>query len=134
LRAIAEITQAGGFLGSVSLEPTAPCSIFYKNLVDYIFQNQGFRSVLAGTIKSAIQGWFGFDNVPPELQTRVTPGELFISPLMAMLWGFNVEHVANRSLISKWICNCETVQDCHTALNRNRNALGSNRRSLEFVP
>jgi hypothetical protein len=134
LKAIAELTQTGGFLGSISLEPTAPCSVFYTSMVNHIFSSQGFRSVLAGTIKSAIQGWFGFDCVPPDMATRVKPGELFFSPLMAMLWAFNVDHVAQRSLISKWIKNCETVQECHDAFNIQRVMLGNKRRSLEFVP
>lgn len=65
LRAIAELTHLGGFLGSVSLEPSGPCFRFYRDCLEHIYRAQGFRSVLAGTIASAIQGWFGRDVVPP---------------------------------------------------------------------
>ena len=59
LRAIAELTKAGGFLGAVSLEPTGVGSLFYRDCLAYIYQRQGFRSVLAGTINAAVEGWFG---------------------------------------------------------------------------
>jgi hypothetical protein len=115
LRAVAELTRAGGFLGAVALEPEAPGSRFYRDCLEHIYQRQGFRSVLAGTIASAIEGWFGRDEVPPVLQRRVRPGQLFLWPLMAMLWGFDVEAVARRSLIAGWVRECRTVRECYGA-------------------
>ena len=109
LRAIAELTRMGGFLGSLSLEPQAPGSCFYRDCLEHIFHRQGFRSVLAGTIASAVDGWFGRNEVPPVLQQRVRPGQLFLWPLMAMLWAFDVETVARRSLIATWIRECRSV-------------------------
>lgn len=58
---------------------------FYRDCGEHIYERQGFRSVLASTIASAIQGWFGRDAVPTVLEQRVRPGELFFSPLMAVL-------------------------------------------------
>ena len=52
LRAIAELTRMGGFLGSLSLEPHAPGSCFFRDCLEHIFHRQGFRSVLAGAISS----------------------------------------------------------------------------------
>lgn len=134
LRAVAELTQAGGFLGAVSLEPTAPGSVFYRGCLEHIYERQGFRSVLAGTIDSAIQGWFGRDSVPSILERRVRPGELFFWPLMAVLWGFDVEAVAQRSLIGKWIRDCRSVQDCYAQLHSGRRALGAKLRGVENLP
>src|SRR5262249_22772917 len=111
LRAIAELTRMGGYLGSVGLEPTAPGSIFYRDCLEHMYERQGFRSVLAGTIASAVEGWFGRDEVPPMLKHRVQPGQLFLWPVMAMLWGFDVNTVARRSLITTWIRKCRTVAD-----------------------
>lgn len=134
LRAVAELTRAGGFLGAVSLEPTAAGSVFYRDCLDHIYQRQKFRSVLAGTIDSAIQGWFGRDEVPPVLDQRVRPGELFFWPLMAVLWGFEVDAVARRSLIGGWISDCRTVPECYIELHRGRGALGSKLRGVENIP
>lgn len=134
LRAVAELTRAGGFLGAVSLEPSAPGSVFYRGCLEHIYQRQGFRSVLAGTIDSAVQGWFGRDSVPPLLQQRVQPGELFFWPLMAILWGFDVEVVARRSLIGTWIRDCHSVPECYAQLFKGRSALGAKIRGVENFP
>jgi len=134
LRAVADLTRAGGFLGAVSLEPSAAGSCFYRDCLEHIYQRQGFRSVLAGTIASAIQGWFGRDAVPPVLEQRVRPGELFFWPLMAVLWGFDVETVATRSLIAGWIRECRTVPECYAALYKGRGSLGAGLRGVEDFP
>jgi hypothetical protein len=134
LRAIAEITKLGGFLGAVSLEPTSLGSRFYSDCLEHIYHRQGFRSVLAGTIVSAIQGCFGRDEVPIRLRDRVQPGQLYLWPLMAMLWGFDVDTVAQRSLIAKWIRHCESVQECKTMLQAGRLALGRSIRGVENIP
>jgi hypothetical protein len=134
LRAIAELTRMGGFLGSVGLEPTAAGSVFYRDCLEHIDERQGFRSVLAGTIASAVEGWFGRDEVPPVLQQRVRPGQLFLWPLMAMLWGFDVNTVARRSLIANWIRECRTVADCYAALSQGRSDLGEQLRDVENLP
>ena len=134
LRAVAELTRAGGFLGAVSLEPSAPGSVFYRGCLEHIYERQRFRSVLAGTIDSAIQGWFGRDAVPPALEQRVQPGELFFWPLMAVLWGFDIEAVAKRSLIGSWIRDCRSVPQCHAKFYQGRSALGARLRSIENLP
>lgn len=134
LRAVFELTQAGGFLGAVSLEPSAIGSMFYRGCLEHIDQRQRFRSVLAGTIDSAIQGWFGQEDVPPVLEQRVQPGELFLWPLMAVLWGFDVEAVARRSLIGSWIRDCRSVLECYAELHSGRSALGTKLRDVENLP
>jgi len=134
LRAIAELTQLGGFLGSVSLEPSNPGYRFYRGCLEHIYRSQGFRSVLSGTIASAIEGWFGRDAVPPLIQGRVSEGELFLWPLMAILWGFDVNCVAKRSLIAKWIGECQSVRECTDALLAGRDKLGAGIRDVENFP
>jgi hypothetical protein len=134
LRAIAELTRMGGFLGSLSLEPQAPGSCFYRDCLEHIYNRQGFRSILAGTIASALDGWFGRDEVPSVLQEKVQPGQLFLWPLMAILWGFDVETVASRSLIATWIRECPSVADCYAALYAGRSQLGDRLRDVENFP
>ena len=93
LRAISELTRMGGFLGAVSLEPSGDGPCLYRSCLDHIYERQGFRSVLAGTITSAVDGYFGMEQVPPILRGRVEPGQLYLWPLMAVLWAFDVETV-----------------------------------------
>ena len=134
LRAISELTRMGGFLGAVSLEPAGEGACFYRACLEYIYQQQGFRSVLAGAIASAVEGYYGMDEVPPLVPARVGPGQLFMWPLMALLWGFDVETVALRSLIAKWIRACQTVSDCYQALSTGRDQLGARLRDVEDLP
>jgi hypothetical protein len=133
LRAIAELTRMGGFLGCVSLEPTSCGVAFYRGCLEHIYKRQGFRSILAGTIVSATEGWFGLE-VPPMLSERVEPGELFLWPLMAMLWAFDAEVVAERSLMTGWIRNCETVSECYQAVINGRENLETGVRNVEDLP
>lgn len=72
--------------------------------------------------------------VPPGLASRVNPGELLLWPLMGMLWGFDVDKVAERSPISGWIRDRESVFECIAALHRGRAALGSALRGVEDLP
>lgn len=134
LRAIAELTRAGGFLGALAIEPTNPAYLFYRDCLEHIYRSQEFRSVLAGAIASAVEGWHGRDVVPPLLQDRVEEGEIFLWPLMAILWGFDVDVVASRSLISRWIVDCESVQETVSAFLLARDELGVKLRSVENLP
>ena len=134
LRAIAELTRMGGFLGAIGLEPASYGSRLYQDCLEHVFQRQGFRSVLAGTIASAIDGHFGLDEVPAALQHRVRPGQLFLWPLMAILWGFDVETVARRSMLATWIRDCQTVSDCYDALATGRRKIQSQLRGVEDFP
>jgi len=133
LRAVAELTQMGGFLGSLSLEPTHPGFQFYSNCVKHIYSRQAFRSVLTGLVISATRGHFGFnipedsnnpDEVKVDLQTRVRGSStIFLWPLMAMMFAFDVKVVAERSYISSWIKEEVTVSKCYDALHSGRRAL-----------
>jgi hypothetical protein len=115
LRAIAEITRLGGFLGSVSLESARDPYNFYKLGLEHLYNMQSFRSVLAGSILASGLGFFGSEEVPEMVQKRVKEGSLFLWPLMSMLWAFDVNIVAARSLIVGWIKECKTCYECaHT--------------------
>jgi hypothetical protein len=133
LRAVAELTAAGGFLGAVTLHRGADAFGFYRDCIDFIDSRQGFRSVLSGCIIAAGEGQFGH-HVPPRLRSRVKADDLYLWPLMATLWGFDVERVAERSLTATWIRDQTTVAGCYEALARGRAALGAGLRPVENLP
>jgi hypothetical protein len=134
LRAIAELTSLGGYLGAVALEPAGAAFEFYRACVESIYARQEFRSVLAGAILAAGAGRFGPSGATAYHDGRVADGELFLWPLMAILWGFDVDAVAARSQLVAWLRTATTVEDCHAALRAGRAALGDRLREIEDLP
>jgi len=122
MRAVAELTAMGGFLGCVSIEPNSKAHLSYKNCVEKIYANQTFRSVLTGLVLAASRGAFGFEP-PPEIGYRGKSGKTFLWPLMCILWAFDVDIVAKRSKIVQWIKDCTTVDDCYLSLSKGRASL-----------
>jgi len=135
LRAVAELTALGGFLGCVSVEPNSEGHKFYERCVEYIYQNQIFRSVATAVIISSIKGSFGFE-VPPEVARRATKGQIYLWPLMAIHWAFDVNKLSSRSLICKWIRPSNAVDDMYIALRNGRRKLGEEGklRGIENLP
>jgi len=134
LRAIAELTAAGGFLGALALPPESGAFRFYRDCLDHLDARQEFRSVMAGAVVSSGEGHFGRDGVPHRLAGRVRPGQIYLWPLMPMLWGFEPAHVARRSLMAGWIRDCETVEACHAAVTAGRAQLAAQVRTVEDLP
>jgi hypothetical protein len=119
-RAIAELTRAGGFLGCLSLEPGGEPYTFYRGLIDHTYGSQQFRSVISGSILAAAEGSYGAEDVPPSLQDRVGKGNLFLWPIMAVLWAFDVAAVAKRSLTAKLVRDAQSVPEAHYRLHMAR--------------
>lgn len=132
LRAIAELTANGGFRGAVSLEPQHQGLQFYRKCIEHIYHKQSFRSVIAGMILSSAEGYFGGETVPPIMPDRIQAGSFFIWPLMAMLWAFDVDKVAERSLIVDWIKGGQTQMECMMQIYIERDKLG--KRPIENLP
>ncbi len=59
LRAVAELTKLGAFRGSFGVEPNDPGRIFYENLLEQIYSQQSFRSVLSSLILASAKGEYG---------------------------------------------------------------------------
>jgi len=115
MASIQRLKAKGGFLGSVSIEPTSPAFQFYQSSVDRIYGGQSFRSVLTGGIISASQGAFDFV-IPAGLEQRVTDGSLFLWPLTAMIWAFDPVVVAAHSVTSHAIRDQEFYVQADAAL------------------
>jgi len=122
MKAVAELTKLGGFKGSISIESTSKGFQFYKQCIEHINAGQTFRSVMSLGMIAATEGNFGYQ-VPAEASSRVREGNLYLWPLMAMIWGFDPVIMSQRSLISKWIAECEHAIECHTVLTEERKRL-----------
>jgi hypothetical protein len=135
MRAVAELTRAGGFLGSLAVEPGNPAAEFYRAAVEHIYANQRFQSAVTGFVLSAMDGHYGSNEVPPPLRRKFhTPEKLYIWPLMATLFAFDVAAVAERSLLVDWIADAESEVDAYKAISAGRQSLGNELRATEEFP
>jgi hypothetical protein len=95
LENVAALAREGGFLGTQSLLASMPEARLYLEAVEHAEHTAPKATTIVNTsIASAIEGRFG-DHHRTE---RTRGGELFINPLMAMLWAFDLEAVARANL------------------------------------
>ena len=135
LRAVAELTRDGGFLGALAIEPGGVAHDFYRDCVEFIYGQQQFRSAATGFILSAVEGYYGSDDIPPPLSRKLTRGDaFFIWPLMAQLFAFDVEAVARRSLIPAWIEAARDQTEAYRAISDGRLSLGNRIRPADDLP
>lgn len=132
LRAIAELTRAGGFLGALSLEPDGVPMRLYRDLLAHLDARHAFRSVLSASILASAEGGFGSEAIPETVAGRVSPGGLFLWPLMAMVFAFDVQAVAARSRFPGWLRTAQTVHECYARVLAGREALSL--RPVENLP
>ena len=124
MKAISEITKRNGFLGTFSLIKDSDEYNFYKDLISLI-QNQSFKSIISCNILSSAEGDYGSDIRSPFIleNKRLDPSDLNINILYSILFFFDIEKVAERSLVIPIIKNCETVIDCEIQLKEFRRSL-----------
>jgi hypothetical protein len=151
LRAIAELTQKGGFLGSCSLIPSSRRVEIYRDGLAHIYQHQQMRSILSGSILASAFGYYGNEieslnrDTQIDFGKRLTPSsssdspgtdELFLWPLMSMLWMFDITIVAERSLICQWIASASTVKESQRLFDVGRKKLFDQKaiRRVERLP
>ena len=107
LEAVAEMTQQGGFLGSVHLLPDSPGVDLYDAACTFAFAQTDHPSIVSSHILSAIDGNYG--DVHPT--TRTLGHELWINPLMAIYWGFDLGAVVKRHLFLDALAPTETMHE-----------------------
>ena len=91
LRAIAELTKAGGFLGSVGLEQNMPEVKGFLEASEFV-ENKMQASIVGFFVKSAIRGKFANFNV----LERTAGQKLFVYPLMGWYFFFDLDKVVKR--------------------------------------
>lgn len=113
LENVAALAQAGAYLGVSALVPTMPEATAYLEAVE--FATQGSResaSIVNLSVAAAVEGRFG----DVQRTRRTSNTELFINPLMALLWGFELGAVARRCLYLPEILDSETPLELATLI------------------
>jgi hypothetical protein len=107
LEAIADLTQAGGFLGVWSLLQEMPEVQLYKQATLAVFEQMpNHPSIVSASVISALEGHFG-DYHATE---RTHGSQLFINPLMTLYWCFRLKAVADRILYLGDVLQTQTYQ------------------------
>jgi len=81
-------------------------------------------SIVNGSIASAIEGRFGNHH----RMTRTHGSELFINPLMSVLWMFDLAAVARRLLYLDALTSTQTIWDVQAAIEAFRESVIPRRR------
>ncbi len=108
LEAVADLTRRDAYLGCWSLMRGAPETEFYRAACEAIFERMPRSpSIVSGSILNAIDGYFGDHHST----SRTRSSKLFINPLMALSWAFDLEAVAKRLLYPEEMADTETMGD-----------------------
>jgi hypothetical protein len=108
LENVAALANEGAFLGAMALLKNMPEVGFYLDAVKFAESGQLRQpSIVNSSIVSAIQGHFG--DYHSGQRTRHSP--LFISPLMTLLWAFDLMSVARKNLYLDLLTETQTNWD-----------------------
>jgi hypothetical protein len=109
----AALAESGGFLGAIALLKSMPEVRSYIDAVNAAELATPHRpSIVNGSIASAIEGHFGDHH----RSTRTQSSKLFISPLMSLLWAFDLPSVVRRNLYLDRLKDTQTIWDVSLAI------------------
>jgi len=129
LENVAGLIESGGFLGATALRKEMPEVQTYIDAVNAADQmSLGRASIVNGSVVSALEGRFG----DYHRTTRTQSSKLFISPLMSLLWAFDLGAVARRNLYLNRLELTRSVWDVLEAIESFRNEVRSRR--VESIP
>ncbi|WP_394843206.1 DUF1152 domain-containing protein [Pendulispora brunnea] len=106
LENVAALDTVGGYLGAHTLLLGMPEAQLFRDALDFVHARMPERpSIVNTSILSALEGHFGDHH-----RTRRTrTSKLFINPLMALYWHFDLQAVAERSLYLPSLEGTQTV-------------------------
>ena len=108
LENIAAIERDGGYLGAFAVTAAMPEGRAYLSAVSHAHgRTPGRTSIVNGSIASAIEGKFG--NV--HFTDRTAQSELFINPLMAIYFAFDLPAVVRQSLYLPLLEDTDSIFD-----------------------
>jgi hypothetical protein len=124
LENVAGLIETGGYLGSWSLMREMPEFKYYKEATQYVSTRTPHRpSIVHNSIVSAAEGRFGDYHGT----WRTKGSTLFINPLMAMYWTFQLSHVVRRNLYLQQLYDTGTLDEVCERIVRFRDAFPQKR-------
>ena len=109
----AEMLRSGDFLGCASVSRGTPEGDAMLDAVDFLNSRQpGHKSIVSNSIASAMRGGFG----DVHFNERTAGSELFINPLMSLLWCYNLPAVAANMGFYREIADTQTFLELENAI------------------
>ena len=122
LENVAALSSADAWLGTYALLPAMPEVARWLDAVDFVqARTPGRESIVCASIADAVRGRFGDHHSIP--RTKESGTELFVNPLMALVWSFDLGAVAERVLYKNAIENTSTVFEVSAAIEAFRHDL-----------
>lgn len=113
LEATAALAREGAFRGAMSLLAGMPEVDAFRAAVAFANEQMPrFPSIVANSVVSAIEGDFG----DVHRTDRTEGSRLWINPLMAMYWAFDLDAVARRCLYLPAVLSTTTWTDVRAAI------------------
>ena len=108
LENVAALDEEGGFWGAFSLLRSSPEVAGYLDLVRTVHEaHPAELSLVNGSIAAAMEGRFG----DWHFSRRTAHSELFINPLMALCWAFDLRAVAARAYALPELADTRTMME-----------------------
>ena len=124
LENVAAIIDGGGYLGAWSLMDGQEEFRLYCEALEFVTQRMPQRpSIVNTSVAAAVRGSFG--NI--HATKRTWGSKLFINPLMALYWTFQLEAVARRNLYLDQIRDTRTFPELSLAIETFRAGLAKTR-------
>jgi hypothetical protein len=128
LENVAALARKGGFLGALALLGSMPEVKSYIEAVNAAELATTRPSIVNGSVVSAIEGRFGDHH----RSARTQSSKLFISPLMSILWAFDLSSVARQNLYLDRLEGTQSIWDVQLAIENFRATVTA--RPVEPIP
>jgi hypothetical protein len=115
LEAVAELIREGAYLGAFSLMMQMSAVQRFRSACAAVFASMPRHvSIVNSSILSALEGHYGDHHA----SDRTVGSELWINPLMALYWCFQLEPVAHRVLYLDEMKQTNSFSEIHAVLHR----------------
>jgi hypothetical protein len=120
LENVAGLAAEGGFLGAIALLKEMPeVAMYLEAVLDADRATPKRPSIVNGSVSSAIAGSFGNHH----RSMRTAKSELFINPLMSLVWAFDLAAVARRNLYLDRLSATQSIWDVQLAIEAFRSSV-----------
>lgn len=127
----AHYVQHGGYLGVFSMDGALDEVRAYLDAVrDLCARQPSHESIVNTSVASAIEGFYG----DYHRSHRTAGAKLWVNPLMALAWAYELEAVAARVMYRDAIAETETYEELGEAIRKFRAKIYDRRRPFEEIP